>query len=244
MAKAADWDDGLIGTKAGAFGKRGTIDGLITLNQKPSDVMSSMLSANRGFICKSAGKVWPTSSIPRKPVATIHDGILTGAIEYQAAKPKRDLLNSVKPRFSAPDREYQQVDGPALTREDLIEQDQELLEGSLDLPFTLGDPEAVKPQYLTKAYLETSRLGRQITCNVDTFVLAKARDDLIGNSVNFSLSLFPKLNGTYFVSKWGFADNFGSIQLSLTEYDTSIETDFNAATDQQDFVLPPVDVDS
>lgn len=242
VAEAANWDDGLIGTKAGGFIKRGMIDGLITLNQKPSDVMSSMLSANRGFILESAGRVWVSSSKPRVPVATIHDAILSGGIEYQAAKPKRDLINRLKVRFVAPDREYQTVDGPILARVDYQTADGELLDSVLDLPFTLDTGDAVRPQVLQKAFLETSRLGRRITCVCDVILLAKSADDLVGNAVNFSSDLFPLFNGIYFVEKWGFADNFGSIQLSLVEYDKSIETDFVAADDQQDFTLPPLDI--
>lgn len=243
VAEAADWDDGLIGTKTGGFIKRGTIDGLITLNQKPSDVISPMLSANRGFVLESAGRVWVSSSKPRTPVATIHDAILSGGIEYQSAKPKRDLINRLKVRFVAPDREYQTVDGPILSRGDLQSADGEVLDGVLDLPFTLDNSGgAVRAQVLQKAFLETSRLGRRITCVVDVILLAKAADDLVGNAVNVSSELFPLFNGVYFVEKWGFADNFGAIQLSLVEYDKSIETGFVAENDQQDFVLPPLDL--
>jgi hypothetical protein len=243
VAAAADWDDSLIGTKAGGFIKRGTIDGLITLDQKPSDVMSSMLSANRGFVLESAGKVWVSSSKPRTPVATIHTKIISGLIEYQGAKPKRDMINRGKVRAVASGREYQTVDGPSINRADYQAIDGEVLDSVLELPFTLDNSGAfVIPQVLLKAFIETSRLGRRITVTCDVELLAVAADDLVGNTVNFSFDPLTKFNGVYFVEKWGFANGFGTIQLSLVEYDPAIETDFIAANDQQDFVLPPVDL--
>ncbi len=237
VKQAADWDDGMVGTTEGDFIRRGTIDGLITLNQRPSDVMSSMLSANRGFVLESAGRVWVSSSEPRTSVATIHDAILSGGIEYQAAKPKRDLINQLKVRFVAEDREYQNVDGPILTRDDLVDSDQELLAAVLELPFTLDNRRA---QVLQKAFLETARLGRRLNCTVDIELLAIAADELVGNAVTFSSDLFPKFNGTYFVEKWGFAEQFGSVNLSLVEYEASIETDFDPATDQQPFTITDI----
>lgn len=237
VAKAADWDDGLCARTDGTYFKRHTIDGVVTLNQPPSTVLSGMISANRGFILESAGRVWVSSSTPRSPVATIHDGLLTGPVEYRAAKPKRDLLNRAKVRFVAADREYQTVDGPVLARADLKTADGELLDATLDLPFTMDVGNVGRVQRLQKAYLETARLGRQIACTCDVALLADCTDEPIGNTVIFNSVLFASANGTYFVTDWGFSDNFSSITLSLTEYDPTIETDYIAATDEQPFTL-------
>lgn len=240
VARGADWDDGLIYCLDGTSIKRHTIDGVITLNQTCSDVLSSMISANRGFVLESAGRMWPSSSAPRSTIATIHDGWLTGAVSYQAAKPKKDLINRVKVQFIAPDQEYQEVDGPVLTRNDLVEADGELLETTLSLPFTLDDRRA---QRLEKAYLENARLGKQVSCTVDVAWLADCQDDPVGSAVIFDSVLFAKANGTYLCTQWGFSDNsFSSIDLSLTEYDPTIETDYVAATDEQPFTITPPDL--
>jgi len=239
VAQAADWDDGLIYCNDGTYIKRHTIDGVVTLNQSPAAVLAGMISANRGFILESSGRVWPSSSFPRTPIATIYDGLLTGAVEYRAAKPKRDMLNRVKVRFIAADREYQEVDGPVLARSDLKTLDGELLDATLDLPFTM---DARRAQRLQKAFLENSRLGRQVSCTCDVALLADCNDELVGNTVIFNSVLFAQANGTYFVTDWGFSDNFSSITLSLSEYNPSIETDYIAATDEQPFTLAPLDL--
>ncbi len=239
VAKAADWDDGLIACNDGASIKRHTIDGVVTLNQPPSSVLSGMISANRGFVLESAGKVWISSSAPRSPIATIHDGLLTGPVEYRAAKPKRDLLNRVKLRFIAADREYQSVDGPVLARADLKAADGELLDATLDLPFTM---DVRRAQRLQKAYMETARLGRQISCRCDVALLADCADELVGNTVVFDSVLFAQANGVYFCTGWGFTDSFSSLELSLLAYDPTIETDWIAAIDEQPFTVAPLDL--
>ena len=239
VAEAADWDDGLIGCLDGAYIKRHTIDGVLTLNQSPSTVLAGMLTANRGFVMESAGKSWVSSSTPRTPVATIHDGLLTGAVDYRASKPKRDLINRVKTEFVATDREYQTTVGPVLSRTDLQTIDGEILDATFSLPFTIDDRRA---QRLAKAYLETARLGAQITARCDVGLLANCSDELIGNTVNFDSALFSQMNGVYFVTNWGFSDSFASIDISLSEYDPTIETDWTAAADEQAFTLAPLNV--
>lgn len=240
VAKAANWDDGLVVRTDGTYFKRHTIDGVVTLNQSPATVLAGMIAANRGFILESAGKVWVSSSYPRTPIVTIHDGMLTGPVEYRAAKPKRDMINRVKVRFVAADREYQEVDGPVLTRADFKALDGELLDATLDLPFTMDVGNVGRVQRLQKAFVENARLGRQIACTCDVALLADCADDLVGNTVVFNSVLFAQANGTYFVSDWGFSNNFSSITLSLTEYNPSIETDYIAPTDEQPFTLAPL----
>lgn len=239
VATSADWDDGLVYCNDGSFIKRHTIDGVVTLNQSPADVLAAMVSANRGFVLESAGRVWPGSSLPRKSVATITDALLTGAVDYRGAKPKRDMANRVKVRFVAEDREYQTADGPVLNRADLQAIDGELLDATLELPFTMDNRRA---QRLEKAFLETSRLGRQVVVTCDVALLAECSDELIGNAVTFDSALFAQANGVYFCGDWGFADGFSSIQLTLTEYNASIETDYVAANDEKPFVLADLDV--
>lgn len=241
-AVSADWDDGLIASIDGTYRKRHTIDGVITLRQAPATVMTGMISANRGLILQNAGRVWPSSSFPRTPIVTIYDGILTGPVEYRAAKPKSDLVNRVKLRFVAADREYQEVDGPVLSRADLIASDGELLEAALDLPFTMDTGGVPRAQRLQKAFLDNARLGRQLSVTCDVELLADCADDLVGGVVVFDSVLFAKANGTYLCLDWSFTDNFASVLLTLVEYSSTIETDFIASADEQAFELASLDL--
>lgn len=234
VAIAADFDDDMIACNDGTTQRRYTIDGAVTLNQPASTVVAGMIAANRGYVLQSAGRVWPSSSKPRETIATIHDKLLAGPVSIRMAKPKRDLINRVKTRFTAPDREYQTADGPVLSRTDLQTIDGEILDATLTLPFTSDNRRA---QRLAKAFLSNARLGKQISCRVDVLFLAECDDDLIGAAVNFDSSLFPAGNGLYLVTDWGFADGFTKIDLSLVAYDPSIETDWVAANDEKPFTI-------
>jgi hypothetical protein len=234
VVAAADFDDDLIYCNDGTYQRRYTIDGVVTLNQPPSTVVAGMIAANRGFVLQSAGKVWVSSSRPRRAIATIHDGLLTGPVSIRQAKPKRDLINLVKTRFVAPDREYQTVDGPVLKRPDLEAADGEVLDAPLNLPFTLDHRRA---QRLAKAFLLSGRSARQITCQCDVLLLAECEEELIDGAVNFDSRLFPSGNGLYLVDSWEFADGFSKINLSLSEYDPSIETAWIAANDELPFEI-------
>jgi len=239
VAEAADYDDELVGVAAGGFIKRYTIDGMVTRNQRPYDVMVQLLTANRGMLLQAGGKVWVTSSKPRTPIATIHDGVLASGIKYRDAKPKREQVNKLQCRFVASEQDYQTVDGPILVRSDLIALDGETLTSTLDLPFTLDHRRA---QRLQKTFLETARLGKTITCRVDVTWLADLDDEPIGNAITFYSDLFPIANGTYLCTSSAFAEDFTAIELALTEYSAAIETDWDADADEQEFTLADLDV--
>lgn len=240
VADAANYDDELVGTTTtGELIRRHTIDGVVTLNQSPSDVLRSMLTANRGFVVQRAGTVWVSSSRPLTPVLTIHDGLLTGGIEFQGNKPKRDLVNRVMSRFIASEREYQQVDGPTLDREDLQETDQEILASTISLPFTL---DYRRVERLQKAYLQSARLGKTLNVSVSLRALAEADDDLIGNVITFDSDLFSVANGDYRCLSMGLADGCSSLQLQLAEYDPEIERDWIPATDEMPFTVADLNV--
>jgi hypothetical protein len=235
VADAASFDDELVGNADGTLSPRHTIDGVVTLNQKPREVMEAMLTANRGFVMQSRGRGWIASSRPRDPVLTIHDGLLLGGFEFRDDRAKRDTVNRVLTQFSSSDRQYQDIKGPVLERADLITEDEEELEATVRLPFT-SDHRAA--QRLSKQYLEESRLPRALTCRVKLDALGVE----VGNCVRVYSEVYERMNGLYTIEELGFLDDFSGITLSLAEYDPSIAVDWNPETDEQEFELPELDV--
>lgn len=236
---SADYDDELMACADGTLIKKHTIDGVIVLNQKPFEVLQELLTANRGMVLTQGGYVWIESSRPKTPIVTIHDRILASGIKYQAANAKRDQINKLQVRCVAPEQDYQVVDGPILDRTDLQAIDQEVLPATLALNYTQDHRRA---QRLQKAFLSSSRLGGTITCSVDVSILSIASEELLGNVVTFDSVLFSAANGTYLVTGTSFSDDFTSVTLALTRYDSTIETDWNPATDEQPFDLATLDV--
>ncbi|MDG9697586.1 hypothetical protein QC281_46900, partial [Streptomyces sp. DH17] len=120
--------------------------------------------------------------------------------------------------------------------------DGELLDGTIDLPFTMDTGAVTRAQRLQKAFLANSRLGRQISCRCDVVLLAEIEDELVGSYLNVDSELFAQANGLYQCTQWGFADNFSSIDIVLVEGAPSIETDWNGPTDEKPFTLASLDV--
>lgn len=234
IALAADYDDSLVGIADGTLQRRYTIDGVITLNQIPVDVMGAMLQANRGFVVQHNGRMWVTSSRPQDPVMTIHDNMLVGKIDFRGSAPKKSLVNKVRTRFVAPDREYQIVDGPVLESTELETEDGEVLEAPISLSFTR---EHQRAQRIAYAYRQDSRLGKSISCQVSLDALG-LRAGLV---VKFWSVLFPMMNGIYFIEETLFAEDFSSIQLVLNEYDKDIDASWLPSMEQE-FVLEDLDV--
>lgn len=239
VQSAAEYDDGILVTKNGDSLKQHTIDGLITLDQSPADVMTGMLSANRGFMVQAGGMVWPTSSRPLTPVLTITDDLLFGGVDYSAGKERRDLINSLKSRFIAKEEAYALIDGPELDRPDLVALDGEPLPGVLTLPFTIDHR---RVQRLQNLFFLSARLERSGSISIDVRALAEATDELVGSAVRIESKLFPQANGIYHCDELSFGQGFSSIQLALTEYDASIENSYNAAAQEQDFEQTDIDL--
>lgn len=241
---SASYDDELMACADGTLIKRHTIDGVVTLNQRPYEVMQNMLTANRARVVESGGEIWVSSSRPKTPIATIHDRILASGIKYQAAKAKRDLVNKLQVRFVSPDQDNQLVDGPILNRTDLqaSDQDNEVLPGTIALNYTQDHRRA---QRLQKAALDTSRLSGTLTCSVDLRFMAMpgvAANELIDQVITFDSELFGIANGDYLVAAVGFSDDMTTLDLALSRYDGTIETAWNPSVDEQPFTLADVNV--
>jgi len=227
------WDE--IGRAAEFDEERGhQIDGMVTLDQSPRTALEAMLTANRGFCVQDRGFGWIGSSQPREPVTTIDDDMLLGGFEFQCDRAKADLVNQEASRFSAADREYQDVDGPVVTRDDLIEEDDELIPRTLRLPFT-SDSDMV--QILSNQYIDEARLKKSLNCNIKI----KAIGDAIGagRAVRVDSRLYPQMNGRYAVETMGFLDDFSGLSLGLREYDPTIAV---RNYPLQPFELPDLDV--
>lgn len=234
VADSANYDDELVGCADGTFIKRHTIDGVITLNEKPYTVFPRLLSANRGLLMRDGGKWWVSSSRPKTAIATIHDKILCGGIKYQAAKAKRDQINKLQVRFVATEQNYQVIDGPILSRTDLQTTDGEILPGTLTLDFTRDYRRAER---LQKAYMDSSRVGATLQCSVDSALLADCDDYIIGSCVNFYSDLWSVANGTYLVVSVGMSDDCSTMSLALVRYDPTIETNWHPEVDERAFSL-------
>lgn len=237
VADAANYDDELVATASGALQKRYTIDGVINLDQNPSAIIESMLTANRGFVASNQGRVWVTSSRPRDPVLTISDDMMRGGVVYQETKRRDSLLNKVRVRFVAPDREYSTADGPIHEDTDYLADDGQTFEATLALPFTLGHERA---QRISVIQLRESRAQKGITTALP--VNKRTLGLRPGHVVTVESALVARMSGLYQVEAIGFSDDFGQRPVTLAEYDGTRANEYDAASDEYPFVLEDIEV--
>lgn len=232
VIEAADYDDSAMGTLAGIGIKKHTVDGMFTLEQPPSNVMADLLSANRGSFTQEGGLAWPDSSRPKDVVLVINDRLMTGGLQYQPFKNRRELINIVEPRFISKELNYEVIPGPDYRDDALIEAHGEEHHLALSLPFTLDHRRA---QRLAKLFHMSAQLERSIGIQVDLEVLAMATGPLTGGVITIESELFPQANGDYEVRSLSFSEGFASIEIAAVEYDPSIESAWEPTVDEQEF---------
>lgn len=236
VARSASRDEEPVALKDGGWQKRYTINGVVDTTQKPSEVVVSMLTANRGRVVMTAGRMRIVSGGSQsEPVMTIHDGLIIGQVEARARTARANLVNRVRTEFIAPDREWQTANGPVYDRPDLQAEDGAIYEQPVTLPWTETHQRA---QRLAKAHLLDARFGRYLSCQCSLeAVLLEA-----GDIVQVDLTWLPEASALYTVEKAEIIEGFNGVSLSLSEYSDEIENGWNSAADEQPFELAPAEV--
>lgn len=235
VAESADRDEEHVGLKDGGWQKRYTINGVVDTSQQPAEVIRSMLTANRGRVVMTGGLIRIVSGAAQEPVMTIDDTKVIGAVDFRSSSARANLVNRVKTEFIAPDREYQNANGPVYDRPDLQDDDGNIYEQSITLPFTDTHQRA---QRLAKSFLLDARYGRYVTvqCSMTAILLEG------GDIVRVDLLWLPAASGLYTVEKAEFMEGFTGISLTLSEFADEIEDGWNPDADELPFTIDPVEV--
>lgn len=212
--------------------KRHTIDGIITLEERPMDTMEAMLPSNGGFISARAGGVRIQSSQPMLPIRTIRDSDITGGFKYRDASPKRSLVNTPRARFISPENDYQDAETQWPSEADiaaLVEADGEPLEQTLKLNFVRTHQRA---QRRLKAFALESRLGKAVEVVTKLRLLGVTE----GDCVRLDLTHYTPPNDTYSAESWNITEDFNGIAFSLAQSDPTIPRNWVPDTDEQPFI--------
>lgn len=148
------------GGTAQAKVKRYTCNGSFTVDEKPRDIMSAVLSSMGGRLTYWGGKYRIHPAAYDTPTITLTDSDLRGVVRGQIRSARRDLINGVRGTYVDPDKRWQATDYPIYKSATYKTQDnEEEILGDLNLPFTT-DPYIA--QRLAKLELERNRRGRTI----------------------------------------------------------------------------------
>lgn len=233
-----EWDQWMRGadecdrwevSKDGETFRRHTVNGIVQSTDDPWDVIENLKTAMGGHVILDRGKVYPVVRGPRGPVATLHQDMLIGGIEYTSEPRARELVNIAKPTFIAPDREYQEVAGPVLRRNDLIAQDNKPREISPRGAFV---EDHRRMQRITSAQLNWARDGRTLNVGATTEALPWG----VGKVYRVHLlGPLARVNGLYELVSKGWDDRLRAYRLGFVGYDP--EATWFDPQDEQDFVI-------
>lgn len=234
IAESATWDEGMLETKSGELIKRHVIHGVVTAGQVPAQIISTMLTANRGFVARKGGFVTVQSSQPRRPVMTITDDMVQGGFDFRRSAPKSDVVNTMQLRMVDPRQEWQMVDGPVRVGDDYIEEDGDIYVATAVLQWT---PDHRRAQRLQWSALQDTRDGRAQSLSLDM----RSYGLEAGDVVRRYSEVLPRCNGLYRVQEVRFNYMTKSLEISMVGYNPEIETGYIAANDELDFELPELE---
>ncbi|MFN3077473.1 MAG: phage tail protein, partial [Alphaproteobacteria bacterium] len=203
--------------------QRYTCNGTFQSDSPPKDILASLLSSLGGKLVWSGGTWVLLAGAWRTPTITLDEGDLAGPIRVTTRISRRELYNGVKGTYAAPEKFWQSSDGPPVTNQTYINEDQgEKIWHDVHYPFTTSPTTF---QRLAKIELEAAR--RQIsthwTCKL-TAMRVQAGDVVLLNNTRLGWAQKP-----FEIIDWGFTDIASSdgspllgVNLFMRETDTNV----------------------
>lgn len=191
--------------------RRYTLDGVVTLDQPPIEVLERMATAMAGRIVYAQGRwrFFPGAWSP--PVLTLTEDDLRGALQLRPRSSLAEAFNGVRARYVEPAALYEESEMPGLT----TEPDPSLqVWREVELPFTLRENRA---QRIASIVLRRQRFPLEVVFPAKLAGLPP----LPGECVALTVARFGWEAKPFLVERWAFAED-GGIDLQLTEEDPSI----------------------
>ena len=152
---AANTCDETVSISAEETNSRYTLNGVISLDEQPIDIIEKMKSACMGELIHSAGSYLFYPAQYNTPSFSIGEGDIRGPMRCQPKASRHDLFNGVRGLYVEPNDLYNATDYPVVTSSTFETADgsQQIL-ADLEVPFT---HHAMDAQRLAALMLEKSR---------------------------------------------------------------------------------------
>lgn len=208
---AANICDEDVALAAGGTEKRYSCDGYFPTDQKPADIINSIVASMGGSLSYSQGKWFCKAGAYTEPVLALDEDDLRGPIRVVTRASRQQLFNRVTGIFRGPDSNWQEDNYPPVISDTFLNQDnQQISEVELNLPFTSSPSRA---QRLAKIALYRQR--EQLVVS-GTFGLS-ALQLTPGDTVSLTNARFGWSAKTFEVTEWAFglADG-GDLLVNMT----------------------------
>ncbi len=180
-----------VSVSFGGTESRYTINGVITTDSAPGDVLEKLVIAGAGFCSYIGGKWVIHAGAYRTPTITLDENDLRGPITVQTKVSRREIFNGVKGVYFSPENQWQPADFPPIVNATYTAEDGgERIWQDIELPFTTSSATA---QRLAKIALE--RVRQQITvrmpCKLTAFRLQVGDNVMLTNArLGFAAKVF------------------------------------------------------
>jgi hypothetical protein len=234
LIAAANICDELIGTRAGVYEKRYTVNGRVSLGEGKIAITRKLVAAMAGALVVSGGRFFIHAGGPALPVTTLNANALRGDVTIQGSRPRRDLFNGVRAVYVDPAKNWQPTDAPPLLAANYVAEDGgEAIYRSMEFPLTTS---VATVQRIMKAELERNRRQREVAFPANLSALRLRPWDSVTLALD-RLGPFPAR-----VTGWRLAPD-GGVDLTLAEEDPAIwdwdpTVDERATGDSPSVVLP------
>ena len=234
LIAAANICDELIGTRAGVYEKRYTVNGRVSLGEGKIAITRKLVAAMAGAMVVSGGRFFVHAGGPALPVTTLNANALRGDVTIQGSRPRRDLFNGVRAVYVDPAKNWQPTDAPPLLAANYVAEDGgEAIYRSMEFPLTTS---VATVQRIMKAELERNRRQREVAFPANLSALRLRPWDSVTLALD-RLGPFPAR-----VTGWRLAPD-GGVDLTLAEEDPAIwdwdpAVDERATGDSPSVVLP------
>jgi hypothetical protein len=212
---AAHLCDELVPTGTGTEQKRYTCNGVLSLDDKPIEVMERLLSSCAGTLVYAQGRYKLYPAAYRAPVLSLDRNILRDGVKVRPQPPRRERANTLHGTFINPARNWLASEFVPVTNAAYRAADGgERIGRDLELAFTADNFTA---QRLAKIQLERAR--RSLT--VELPCTLAALDVAVMEPVRLSLPELGWADKVFLPVEWTFT-NEGGINLVLQEEDPSL----------------------
>lgn len=214
---AANTCDESVSLSGGGTESRYEINGVITLDQKPSDILGDMMTACAGTLFWGQGEWHLKAGDYTSSVKTFTLDDLRGPISLDTKHSRRDNFNIVRGTFNDADQGYIRADYPEIRSTTFISDDNDI-ESAIDLALPLTTSSAMA-QRLAKMTLYRAR--EQMTLSAD-FGL-EAFEVECGDIIALTIDRYGWSAKEFEVVGWSFRNDgdAGDLRVGLTLRETS-----------------------
>lgn len=210
--------------------RRYTLNGSITLDQAPRDIVEDMLATMAGSLVHVAGKVYIHAGAYVAPSVTLTADDLRGPLTLQNRKPRRDLVNQVRGSFVDAARFWVQSSYPPVGDAGFIAADGGVtIERTVDQAFVT---DSARAQRLGKIALRRARAGQLVLpCKLNALQLQGM------DTVAVTIQQIGLTAAVYRITKLDIVGDEGGVGVDLT---LTEESAAHYAWSASDAVAPPV----